>query len=343
LFKESMMPRQICKGALFAMILALVPAHAAAQSTRETIDGVLPKVVKIFGAGGIANLHAYGTGFIVSPEGHIATVWSHVLDTTAVTVVLDDGRRFYAEVLGAEPALDVAVIKIDAENLPYFDLDDLGRAGPGTRVLGFSNMFKVAEGDEPVSVLHGVIAATTTLSARRGRYEVPYTGDVYIVDAITNNPGAAGGVLTSYQGELLGMIGRELRNQENNTWINYAIPVEALRQTIRDIQEGVFRPQETEEADEPLNDASLVDLGIVLVPDVIYRTPAYVDTIIEGSPAAEAGLEPDDLVVFINNELVHSIRQLEESLSRLEPGEEFNLVIRRGRTLITVPLVIPES
>ncbi len=336
------MTRRFGIGCLMALVLGLLPAQGYAQSTRETIDHVLPRIVKIFGAGGIANLHAYGTGFIVSPEGHIATVWSHVLDTTAVTVVLDDGRRFYAEVLGAEPALDVAVLKIDAENLPYFDLDDLGRAGPGTRVLGFSNMFKVAEGDEPVSVLHGVIAATTTLSARRGRYEVPYTGDVYIVDAITNNPGAAGGVLTSYDGELLGMIGRELKNQENNTWINYAIPIEALRQTIRDIQEGVFTRQDPMETDEPLNEASLVDLGIVLVPDVIYRTPAYVDSIIEGSPAAEGGLKPDDLIVFVNNELIHSIRHLDESLARLEPGEDFSLVVRRGRTLITVTLTIPD-
>lgn len=336
------MSRRLWAACLFAIVLGLPPSRGYSQSTRETIDHVLPRIVKIFGAGGIANLHAYGTGFIVSPEGHIATVWSHVLDTSAVTVVLDDGRRFYAEVLGAEPALDVAVLKIEAENLPYFDLDDLGRAGPGTRVLGFSNMFQVAEGDEPVSVLHGVIAANTKLAARRGRYEVPYTGDVYIVDAITNNPGAAGGVLTSYNGELLGMIGRELKNQENNTWINYAIPIEALRQTIRDIQEGVFRRQDPMETDEPLNDASLVDLGIVLVPNVVYRTPAYVDTILEGSPAAESGLEPDDLIVFVNNDLIHSIRQLDETLARLEPGEDFALVVRRGRTLLTVTLTIPD-
>lgn len=328
---------------LSLIVGATTPGNAVAQSTGETIDYVMPRVVKIFGAGGIANLHAYGTGFLVSPDGHIATVWSHVLDTTAVTVVLDDGRRFFAEVLGAEPALDIAVIKIDAANLPYFDLNDLGRAGPGARVLGFSNMFKVAEGDEPVSVLHGVIAASTTLSARRGRHEVPYTGPVYIVDAITNNPGAAGGVLTTYDGKLIGMIGRELRNQENNTWVNYAIPVEELAQTIRDIQEGVFRRQEPMDVDEPLNEASLVDLGIVLVPDVIYRTPAYIDSIIAGTPAALEGLEPDDLIVFVNNELIHSIRHLDETLSRLEPGEEFTLVVRRGRALVTVSLAVPEE
>ena len=73
-------------------------------------------------------------------------------------------------------------------------------------------MFKVATGDEQVSVLHGVIAARTKLTARRGNYETPYNGPVYVVDAITNNPGSGGGVLTTADGVLLGMIGKELRN-----------------------------------------------------------------------------------------------------------------------------------
>ena len=66
---------------------------------------------------------------------------------------------------------------------------------------------------------------------------------MYLVDAVTNNAGAAGGVLTTWDGKLLGMIGRELRNAENNLWINYAIPVEELRATIEAIRTGDFSPQ----------------------------------------------------------------------------------------------------
>src|SRR4051812_3034368 len=169
------------------MALAAVPAPASAQSTREAIENTQPKIVKLFGAGGLKNLAAYGTGIIISPEGHIATVWSHVLDTDQLTVVLHDGRKFRAAVLGAEPQLDLAVLKLEADNLqlPYFDLADSATADPGARVLGFSNMFKVATGDEAVSVLHGVIAARTKLTARRGRFETPYAGPIYVVDAVT--------------------------------------------------------------------------------------------------------------------------------------------------------------
>jgi len=310
---------------------------------QETIDDVLPRVVKIFGAGGLRNLEAYGSGFLVSPEGHIVTAWSHLLDTDAVTVVLNDGRRFDAETVGFEPTLEMAVLKIDAERLPHFDLDDAAEAGAGTRVLAFSNMFQVAVGDEPVSVVHGVIAATGPLSARRGRYEVAYDGPVYVVDAVTNNSGAAGGVVTTRDGRLLGMIGRQLRNSESNTWLNYAIPVSELVTTIRQIQTGDFSRGRDDESFDRSQNFAAADFGIILVPDVVQRTPAYVDAVLHGSPAAEVGLRPDDLIVFANNRLVPSCKALAEELGRLQPADDLTLVVRRGGSLVTVTMTAPRE
>ena len=77
----------------FAICNAFLASAASAQTTRDTIAAVQPKVVKIFGAGGIKSLAAHGTGFFVSKEGHIATIWSHVLDADLVSVVLSDGDR----------------------------------------------------------------------------------------------------------------------------------------------------------------------------------------------------------------------------------------------------------
>jgi serine protease Do len=291
----------------------------------------------------VANLHSYGTGFLVSAEGHIVTVWSHVLDGDVVTVVLGDGRRYFGKVLGAEPRLDLAVLKIDADGLPHFDLAQSHSTGPGTRVLGFSNMFKVAAGDEDLSVLHGVVAARTNLTARRGRFEVPYDGPVYLVDAVTNNAGAAGGVLTTWDGKLLGMIGRELRNAENNLWINYAIPVEELRATIEAIRIGDFSPQPAPTGDHDPQRYTSLDFGIVLVPDVIYRTPAYVDDVLPGSLADGVDLQPDDLIVFVNGELVHSIRTLQAQLGRLQAEDDVTIVVRRGKQLVSATLRVPRK
>lgn len=331
-----------CLVAAGAVLLAATDLRA--QSTQETIARIQPRMVKIFGSGGVKNLASYTTGFLVSPQGHVATAWSHVLDGEDVSVVLDDGRRFAGKVLGAEPQLDLAVLKLQGEvgDLPWFDVEkETAEGSAGQRVIAFSNMFKVAAGDEPVSVLHGVIAAKTKLAARRGAFEIPYDGPVYVVDAITNNPGATGGLLTSRDGKLLGMIGRELRNARSNTWVNYAIPLTELREAIGQIVSGkyVAREKKPDEVANPRRYDPL-DFGLVLVPDVLYRTPAYVETVLPGSPAAQAGLRPDDLILFANEDLVQSVKLLVDQLGRLEAGDTLRLMVRRGSQLETVEMPV---
>ncbi len=160
--------------------LAQSPAErpAAAQSQDEGLDRTLAKVVKIFGSGGMGGLEGYGSGFLVSSSGHVVTVWSHLIDTGEVSVVLNDGRRFVAKFLKGDTSRDLAVLKIESPDaeLPFFDLHESAEATPGTRVLAYSNMFKVATGDEPVSVVHGVISVRTRLSGRRGAIERPTRG-----------------------------------------------------------------------------------------------------------------------------------------------------------------------
>ncbi|MFQ5732518.1 MAG: S1C family serine protease [Planctomycetaceae bacterium] len=328
-------------------VLAAGASPGFGQSARTTIRETLPKMVKIFGAGKIRKLHGYGTGFLITPEGHIATVWNHVLDADEVTVILADGHRYQAKLVNAEPTLDLAILKITEKTrpLPYFDLKKAGTAGAGTRILAFSNMFKVATGDEPVSIIHGVIAAKTKLSARRGIFELPYDGAAYIVDGITNNPGSAGGVLMTRDGTLLGMIGREVRNTKTNTWMNYAVPIAELRDTVEDIIAGKFRPSERKRDKENPRRYAALDFDMVMVPDVVYRTPAYIDSCLPGSAAARAGLRPDDLILFVNGELIQSNRMLADELGQLEGGDTLKLgVTRRGVSrVITVTMPVPRK
>lgn len=330
---------------LLGLLLVATRATVWSHDSPRTIDEASRKVVKIFGAGGFRGLHAYCSGFLVSSKGHIVTVWSHVLDEQTVTVVLHDGRKFPGKLVGAEPQLDLAVIKIEAEELPHFELDSAVTASPGTRVFAFSNMFKIATGDEPVTVIQGVIAARTKLSARRGAFEVPYTGPVYIVDAITNNPGSGGGVLTTRDGTLLGMVGKELRNSQSNVWINYSIPISELKTAVQEIISGKFTPKKSAEDDvaDPPRRYHPLDFGLVLVPDVLFRTPAFVDGIAGGSLASQAGIKPNDLIVFANDELVISIRSLRDVLGKLEAGDQLKLVLRRNNNLISVELKVPKK
>ena len=189
-----------------------------------------------------------------------------------------------------------------------------------------------------MSMLHGVMSAVAPLEARRGAFATNFRGDVYVVDAAANNPGAAGGALTDSQGRLLGMLGKELRSNLTGTWLNYALPVAAFAPTVDDMLAGRFTPAELTEVDRPDNPLSLAALGIVLVPDVVTRTPPYIDRVLPNSPAAAAGLRPDDLVVMIDAQVASSCREAVRLIERLEHDAAVRLAVLRGEEFLEFTL-----
>jgi serine protease Do len=333
-------PLAIVLGIALAAIASAAPAFAASagsSSFARAVAEVQPKIVKIFGSGGVRGLADYQSGFLISADGYVLTAWSHVLDTDDVTVVLDDGRKFAGKLIGADPRLELAVLKIEAAELPFFDLSKPVPAGEGTRVLAFSNLFGVATGEEPASVLHGTIAAVTTLDARRGTYETPYQGPIYALDAMTNNPGAAGGALTDLQGRLIGVLGKELRNARNNVWLNFALPTAEFASSISAIRSGKKpEPSQENKSKKPDNPLTLAHLGLVLIPNVLDRTPPFVDDVRSGSPAASAGVHPDDLILLIDSQVVQSCAAVQKELAQLEADAEVRLTLMRGNDLIEV-------
>ncbi len=338
-----------------ALLITIAPIRAD-ESFAKVADQVNQKLVKLFGAGGIRGLASYGTGIIVSPYGYILTAASHILDTPDLRVHLWDGTRYYAKVVAIEPELDVALVKIDSKEkleLAYFDVAAAAKrptAEAGTNVLAFSNEFQIATRDEPMSVMRGVIAAYAKLFGRIGIFEAAYKGDVYVIDAITNNPGAAGGALTTRKGELLGILGKELRNEQTNTWLNYALPINAtIEVSLPDNKTrtvSIVELVEKKESYQPIDPNRKGKVGgggftgIVLVPNVVDRTPPYVEEVIPGSPAAKAGLKPDDLIVYIDGLPVVSIQTYKEIMDRYRPDMEAKLEIRRGEKLQTITLKI---
>jgi serine protease Do len=301
-------------------------------------------MVKIYGAGGVRGLEGYQSGVLISAQGHILTVFSHALDTDYISATLADGRKFEAKLLGADPGLDVAVLKIEAKGLPYFELRDAVTVQSGDRVLALSNAFGVAMGDEPQSVQHGTVSVVTRLDARRGVFETPYHGPVYVLDLVSNNPGAAGGALITRRGQLAAMLGKELRNSLNNTWLNYALPIEQLRPSVEVIRAGKFvaRP-EKQTPQKPARSMDLERLGIVLVPDVLERTPAFVEQVRGGSPAARAGVKPDDLILLVGNHLTQSCKALRTELELIDRDDRVRLTMLRGVDLMEVVLEPPDE
>ena len=311
----------------------------ATGSLADVVDRVLPKVVKIHGAGGLRGLEAYQSGFLISDKGHVLTAWSYVLDADEVSVTLDDGRRFVAEMVGMDPRLEIAILKIDATDLPHFELKAAVSLAVGDRVLAFCNVYGVATGDEPLSVLHGIVSATSKLSGRRGRFHTPYTGPIYVVDAMTNNAGAAGGVLTDGQGRIAGVLGKEIRDDGSNVWLNYAIPVAETTAAVSDILAGKIRPRVVDAERPPAKRPwSPRAIGIQLVPDLLPRTPPFVHIVLPSTPAEKVSLEPDDLLLYIDGVMVRSVSDVIEELSFRDRDESVILTVLRDQELITVEI-----
>lgn len=365
----SLLSTHFRRSALVRLTAIAVVALAAACAWQAQLGAQQPltavsrevnmKLVKLYGAGGFKGLPSYGTGILVSPNGYVLTVNNHILNTQDLRVHLYDGRMYHnCKVVYREPELDVALIKIDApvDRLPYFNFAEAAArptAEPGDWVLAHSNQFAIAIRNEPMSVQHGVIQAFTQLRGRRGIFGAPYGGDVYFLDAIANNPGAAGGAITTRRGQLLGIIGRELKNTLSDTWINYAVPAQAKVEATRDdktvtvslvefVREGMAGKYK--EVVKLRKDRDVVDgfTGIVLVPNAVAITPPYVDQVVSGSPAHKAGLRPDDLIVYIDGELVPSIKQYREIVKYAAPGAELVLEVQRGNRLETVKLKVAD-
>ena len=352
------MTRWMIRGFGAAAMTATMFAISLAQQpfTPVAVD-VNKRLVKLFGAGGFKGLPSYGTGILVSEKGHILTCNNHILSTTDLRVHLYDGRFYQARVIAREPELDLALAKIDSDVdfLPHYDIEKAGAAPmaePGDWILALSNQFQIATRDEPMSVQRGVIAAVAELRGRRGIFEAPFSGEVYFIDAIANNPGAAGGAIVNRKGELLGVIGRELRNTLSDTWINYAVPVQAKVDIQRDdklvkidvvtfVKEAMAGTYRQGEKRTKADRGGFH--GIVLVPNAVSVTPPYVEEVLPGSPAATAGLRPDDLIVYIDGELVGSIKLFRDIMKQVGPGTEVKLDVQRGNRLVSVRLKLAEQ
>ncbi len=310
--------------------LTATAQHAQLSSLDRIATSAEQKVVKIYGAGGFAVLDAYQSGCFISAEGHILTAWSTVLDVDAILAVTSSGERLESKLVGIDPNLEIAILKTDAKQTPCFDLNAPSDAKVGSRILALSNLFKIATGNEMSSVQRGIIMARTELNATRGNFESVYQGPVWVLDATTNNPGAAGGALVDFQGRMVGMLGKELRDENTGIWLSYALPIAELQESINKIIAGEsIRAVNTSRkaSDRP---ASLSKLGIALVPDVLEKTPAFIDTVQPDSPAARAGLRSDDLVLFLNSIRIDSQATLRDELNYIDQSDQVTLLLQRG-------------
>jgi serine protease Do len=287
-------------------------------------------MVKVYGAGA-GRVNSYATGMIVSPEGHIVTMQGVFLDGDQVRVALPDGQLVTAGVIRRDRQFQLALLQTSVATPNYFELSDELVGNKGDWVVALSNAFMVAEREEPMSATLGVISLVTSIEARLNQDNVAYSGELVLIDAITSNPGAGGGAVVLPDGTLVGMIGKVINSSDTNTRLNYAVPSRILKRFVAGQPLAETTPTVVASDQRPT-------LGFELFKHGGKGGPAYVDRVLPGSPAATAGLKPDDLIVSMGGEKIGSIRDYERVLPTLTVGSESILVVKRGQELLRLPI-----
>ena len=311
-------------------LAACSPAQESQQEgfLQKLIGTAQPKMVKVFGAGA-GRVEGFSTGFVVSDDGKILTAQGVLLDGKQIRVVMADGTSHVATILKRDRVRQVALLKIQATTPDFFELSNEPVGQKGDWIVALSNAFKVADKQEPLSATLGVVSLRTALEARLNKRDVAYQGELVLIDAIVSNPGAAGGAVLNIDGKLVGMIGKVINSSETNTRLNYAVPNNFLADFVANRQ--------TDQVDKDATAAPVAgnaDLGIVLFKLGGRSNPAYIDRVKRGSPAADAKLQTDDMIVAIAGEKIGSVKDYLNKVETLRPDEEILIIVKRGRIIV---------
>jgi Do/DeqQ family serine protease len=262
-----------------------------------------------------------GSGFIVSNDGRIITN-SHVVDgADTVDVTLKDGRKLQGRVLGVDPVTDVAVVKIDANNLPTVKMSNSDQIQPGEWAIAIGNPLGL---DNTVTV--GIISATGRSSGDAG---IPDKRVDFIQTDAAINPGNSGGPLLNEHGEVIGM---NTAIRADAQGIGFAIPMNTI-QRIADqlankgkaehaylgVQMATLTPQVKQEINKNPNAGISVseDQGVLVIK------------VMDGSPAARAGIRAGDVVKRVNGQDVTTADQLQNVVESIQVGSTLQIDLKR--------------
>lgn len=272
-----------------------------------------------------------GSGVIIGDNGLIITN-NHVINgADRLEVTLNDNRSFDATVVGTDATTDLAVIKIEADELQPIVIGDSENLHVGEWVLAVGNPFGFTS-----TVTAGIVSAkgrnissTTGYSSRQGI-------ESYIQTDAAVNPGNSGGALVNLKGELIGINTAIYSQTGNYAGNSFAIPTSIVRKVVEDIESyGTVQRAMLGISFTELNPRIAKENNITAVPAGIY-----VKEVIEGGAADEAGVLPNDVIVFINNNVTTNTGLLQEEIAKHRPGDTVTLSIIRDNKPISLDVTL---
>jgi len=275
---------------------------------------------------------AGGTGFIVSEDGYILTN-AHVIDgADRITVALVDRRVFPAEVVGADPTTDVAVVKINAASLPTVRFGDSDEARVGEWVLAIGNPgFEASTLD--FTVTSGIISAKgRPLRILGEQIRDDTSSALYVIEDFIQtdaaiNPGNSGGPLVNLRGEVIGINTAIASDDGFYQGYGFAIPANLARRVASDLIE--YGQVRRAVIGVQIAQVDAEDAEVYGLPQI---AGARVDDFTEASPARAAGLERHDVIVAVDGQPVDRVGQLQRLIAQHHPGEMVSVsVIRYGQ------------
>ncbi len=261
-----------------------------------------------------------GSGVIVSPQGIILTNHHVIEGADEIEVAFADGRKRNAKLIGSDPETDIAVLKIDASDLPNpITLGKMESVHVGDVVLAIGNPFGVGQ-----TVTSGIVSAL-------GRSQLGInTFENFIQTDAAINPGNSGGALVDTKGNLIGINTAIYSRSGGNMGIGFAIPINTAKQVMESILTngsvtrgwiGVEPQNLSKELAESLN----------LPKDT---TGVLISGVLEGGPADKAGMKPGDVLLEVNGQKVGDVVALLNRIAQTNPGDEAKVaLLRKGKAM----------
>jgi len=272
-----------------------------------------------------------GSGVIISPDGYVVTNNHVVEEATRLRVKLNDGRTFDARVIGTDPTTDVALIKIDAEDLPTLAFGSSDALRLGEWVLAIGSPF-----DLQSTITAGIVSAKARqLDVIPNEFRI----ESFIQTDAAVNPGNSGGALVNAHGELVGI--NTVIKSSTGSYIGYsfAVPESIVRKVVMDLKEfGVVQRAllgiSFRYIDQNFLDREGEELGISEIGGV------YVATVAEDGAASEAGLRKGDIIVAVDGVKISDASTLQEQIGKRRPNDKVKLSVKRGGSLKQIEVTL---
>ena len=266
-----------------------------------------------------------GSGVLVSSDGYILTNNHVVKEADQIRVITVDGKEYEAKLVGRDDKTDVAVVKIDAQNLPHAKLGDSDKIQVGQIVMAIGNPFSK---QLQATVTNGIISAKG-----RSRIGLGTSYQDYIQTTAAINPGNSGGALVNLKGELIGINTAIISQSGGFNGIGFAIPINMAKH-IMDIliDKGYVVRGYLGVYPQPVDEDMAEAFGLK------EKHGALISAVEKGTPADKAGLKEQDIVVALNNHPIKDDEDLRLRVAEYEPGTTVKLKVFRDGKYLTIPV-----